>query len=79
MFKRFIFLLILLTIAFFIYRKINPEGAQTLINKVNHILGRDEVASLTGEALTPTGSGQAGDLLTGEMLTGAIITGTETT
>lgn len=68
MFKRFIFLLVLLTIAFFVYRKINPEWAQTLISKVNHILGRDEVATLTGDVLT-------WDILSGELLTGVTITG----
>jgi len=73
MFKRFIFILILLTIAFFVYRKINPEGAQTLINKVNHILGRDEVVPLTGDALT--GDILIWDALTWELLTGDLLSG----
>lgn len=62
MLKRFFLLLILLTIAFFTYRKINPEWAQNLINKVNHIIGRDTVIS-SWAVLT-------GDIMTGSSLTG---------
>lgn len=83
MIKRSIFILVLLTISFFIYRKINPEAANKLIHKVrttyNNILGR--TWSLISEELTTnswlvlSGDIGSGVLFTGDALTGLVQTG----